>query len=767
MGRLILVSNRLPVTLRRSGDETTLVRSVGGLVAGLGPVHDSEDSLWIGSPGGEMDDIRRKTLEKHRLIPVPLPREKARRHYEGFSNGVLWPLFHYFLESANFDPQDFEAYRFVNQCFADVIANHAKPGDTIWVHDYHLMLLPSMLRQQLPNARIGFFLHIPFPSSEVFRVLPVAETILEGLLGADLIGVHTYDYSRHLGTAYRRMLGREVDDDAISWEGGRCHIRVFPLGINAAHYAELGQSPEVQRRLRSWTRRVAHRRVVLGVDRLDYSKGIPLRLEAYRRLLISEPQWRKLVLFLQLAVPTRSGMPQYRRLRQQVEQKISHINGEFGDPGRMPVHYLYRSVPEQELSALYLLADVAMVTPLRDGMNLVAKEYVASRTDNTGVLVLSEFAGVASELGEALSINPWDLDGTARTLSRALSMDPEEQKERMSALRHRVLSKDARQWSRAFLDTLSSFSGRSVSASTSGSPRGWQARLHREFAAARRPLIVLDYDGTLTGFAAEPGHAQPDTDLLVLLQKFSKVRGLEVVLLSGRDRDTLAQWFGHLNIHLMAEHGFFLRMRSKEEWNEIASDFDQSWLPAVEEVMISYLARTPGSFIERKHSGLAWHYRKAEPELGRRQGLELAHHLTESFANRPLRVLKGSCVVEAHHQGIGKGWAYRTLLHRLGKRDFVLAAGDDRTDEDMFRAVESGVWSIKIGAGVTAARVRLESPEELRTLLALALEARSRYQETSRTLTAVPGPSKADRAKSAAVTRGSAGPRRSRTLGKR
>ncbi|MEE9218776.1 MAG: bifunctional alpha,alpha-trehalose-phosphate synthase (UDP-forming)/trehalose-phosphatase [Acidobacteriota bacterium] len=738
MGRLILVSNRLPFNLRRSGSETVLVRSVGGLVASLGPVHDSQDSLWIGSLGGELNEERRALLEQHRLVPVELPRDKARRHYEGFSNGVLWPLFHYFLESVEFEPEDFEAYRFVNERFADVIAEHARPGDCIWVHDYHLMLLPSILRQRVPDTRIGFFLHIPFPSSEVFRVLPVAEKILKGLLGSDLIGFHTYDYARHLGTAFRRILGRELDEEAIEWEGGRCNLRVFPLGINAARFAELAASETVQRRLRAWERRVLKRRVVLGVDRLDYSKGIPLRLEAYRRLLAAKPDWRKKVLFLQLAVPTRSNIPHYRRLKHQVDQKIGAINGEFGDPGMMPVHYLYRSVPPEELSALYLLADVCMVTPLRDGMNLVAKEYVASRTDDTGVLVLSEFAGTASELGEALVVNPWDLDATVAALDHALSMGPEEQHQRMSALRRRVIGKDARQWARAFIETLEGCATIRSTGESQATSNSWQGRLVRAFTEARRPLVVLGYDGTLMEFEPEPGHARPDPPLLELLEKLAGAPNIEVVLLSSRDRESLMQWFAHLPVHLVAEHGFFLRSPGRKGWEELAADLDQSWLPAVEEAMVSYLARTPGSFIERKHSGLAWHYRKADPELGQRQALELAHHLTEYFANRPVRVLQGPCVVEVHNQSLGKGWAYRTLLHRLGPCDFVLAAGDDRADEDMFRAAAGDVWSIKIGGGTTSARYRLSSPDRLRALLAAALQARKEHPATA-ARTAAPG----------------------------
>ncbi len=724
MGRLIFVSNRLPYTIRRHGSEFTLTRSSGGLVSGIGPIHESQDSLWIGNLGGEVEGLRGAELERQRLVPVTLPREKARRHYEGFSNGVLWPLFHYFLESMEFDPEDFGAYQFVNERFAEVVAERTRPGDRIWIHDYQLMLLPSMLRQRIPKARIGFFLHIPFPSSEVFRVLPVAEAILKGLLGSDLIGLHTYDYARHLATSYRRILGKQMDHETIDSKNGRTMVQVFPLGIDATRHSDLAMSAAVERRLINWKRRVRGRKVVLGVDRLDYSKGIPLRLQVYRRLLTTRPNWRRDVLFIQLAVPTRSGIPHYKRLKQDVERRIGEINGEFGELGQVPIHYMYRSISPEELAALYRLADVAVVTPLRDGMNLVAKEYIASRIDDTGVLVLSEFAGAASELGEALVVNTWDIDGTVRALDRALRMDPEEQRRRMSALRRRVAGCTAQSWARFFIEALDRCPERQSRVRARREAETWKADLVRAFATARNPLLVLDYDGTLREFVSDPEEARPDEELLTLLKDLSGLPHTDVVVLSGRDRQSLTHWFGHLPVHLVAEHGFFLRMPHASEWEELVPGVDRSWLPVVEEAMASYVARTPGSFIERKHSGLAWHFRKAEPGLGLRQGRELAHHLTEYFANRPLRVLQGACVVEVHSQGISKWATIQTLRNRFGDHDFVLAAGDDTTDEDLFRALADAGWSIKVGPGRTAAQHRLDGPDWLRALLAAALDAR-------------------------------------------
>ena len=735
MGRMILVSNRLPVTVRRVGQEIVLTPSVGGLVAGLGPIHAGQDSLWLGTLGGEIDDERRAELTKRRLIPITLPRTLARRHYEGYSNGVLWPLFHYFLESVDHVPGDFEAYRQVNERFADTIMQHARPGDRIWIHDYHLMLLPMMLRERLPSARIGFFLHIPFPSSEVFRVLPQAEEILRGIVGADLIGLHTFDYVRHLATSYRRLSGSEMERDVIEWERGRCHIRAFPLGVDARRFFELAASPEAERRLGNWRRRVAGRKVVLGVDRLDYSKGLLLRLATYHRLLREDPSMRKTAVFMQLCVPTRSAISRYSRLKQQVEQRVSEINGEFGEMGYMPVHYMYRSVQPEEVAALYRLADVAMVTPVRDGMNLVAKEYIASRQDDSGVLVLSECAGAASELGEALVVNPWDVEGTAGAVARALSMDPEEQARRMAALRRRVASNTAARWAQGFLEALDEAAVQQQVQTPRDEHASWKGRLGRSFAAARRSLIVLDYDGTLQEFDADPTAARPDAELIALLMRLAAAGSIEIVILSGHDRESLSQWFDSLPAHLVAEHGCYLKTRKGQGWEELALGIDPEHLSDVAEVMESYVARTPGSSIERKQSGLAWHYRRAKDPIALRHARELAHHLTEHFANRPLRVQQGACVVEVHSQEVDKGWAYRTILKRLGRFDFILVAGDDRTDEDLFEEVTPDVWSIKIGAGPSAARYRLDSPERLRALLGAAL---ARREESRRARKPVP-----------------------------
>ncbi|HTM21623.1 MAG TPA: bifunctional alpha,alpha-trehalose-phosphate synthase (UDP-forming)/trehalose-phosphatase [Kofleriaceae bacterium] len=718
MRRLVLVSNRLPFSWQAQGDGSVLVPSAGGLVTALGALHARSDSLWVGTLGSGR--VPAAELARNRLVHVRMGATKARSYYEGFANATVWPLFHYLPGTARFSRSEFEAYRDVNRRFADVLAHHARADDDIWIHDYHLMLLPAMLRERLPAARIGFFLHIPFPASDVFRILPVAEEVLHGLMGADLIGLHAFDYARHLATALRRFLGIDVDESGTTQSERRCRLGVFPLGVDAAAWAERAAAPAVAERLAAWREQAGGRKVLLGVDRLDYTKGLLRRLQAYRRVLEREPAWREQTQLIQVVVPSRSGVEGYAQLKREIERLVGEINGAFATERNMPVRYLYRSVAPDELTALYRLADVAMVTPLRDGMNLVAKEYVAAHGDDGGVLVLSDLAGAAAELGEALLVNPWDVDGTADAIEQALRMDAGEQRRRMRALHQRVSTRGPAEWGTAFVDAFDqAVADREGAAVVAVPPR------LAEVLRAGRTLYLLDYDGSLVDLCAQPELAAPDPELLDLLARLAAGPS-EVIVMSGRDRRTLGAWLGDLPIHLVAEHGLQVRRAGAERWERLAPPFDPAALRHVLPVLEEYTGRTPGSFVEIKEASVAWHYRRADPVAGRRQALELAHHLTEALARSPLQVVHGAKVVEVRMLGVHKGAAYRALAAGLGDFDAVLAAGDDRTDEDLFGALPIDAWTCKVGPGTTHARFRLRDPAELRALLAHAVAIHTR-----------------------------------------
>ena len=715
MSRILIVSNRLPVTVRTDAGGVEVQPSVGGVATGLRGPHERSGGVWIGwsglvdpLPEGDARALQAR-LEALRLVPVELTPEEVHRYYESYSNGVLWPLFHYFADQVPLEIEGFDDYERVNRRFADAAVAHHQPGDLIWVHDYQLMRVPALIREQLPDARIGFFLHIPFPSSETFRILPQRRDILEGLLGADVLGFHTASYVRHFSSSVLRTCGAWTQVDRIPWRGREVSLGVFPMGTDAVHWAELAAQPGVLDESRGL--RADPQRLLVGIDRLDYTKGIPRRLLAFELLLVQHPELRERVRLVQVAVPSRTGMDAYQGLRETVDGLVGRINGRFATPSWSPVHYLFRSLSEPEVAALYRAADALVVTPTRDGMNLVAKEFIAARTDGDGVLVLSEFTGAAAELAEALLVNPYDLQGTADALCRALEMPEQERRIRMAALRTRVGTYDVHRWAREFLRRLEADleappALRPSSPSTLGEA---QARIRD----APESALLLDYDGTLVEFALTPDLAVPDVQLLALLEALSHRYLVHVV--SGRPRDALERWLGKLPIGLHAEHGFWSRMPG-EAWRGRSID-PGGWLPQARAILEEYAARTPGALVEEKTAGLAWHYRAADPEFGTAQAGDLLLHLATLLSNVPAEVLTGDRVVEIRPQGVNKGQVVPLVLSELPPGGVLAAVGDDRTDEDLFVALPPKAISLHVGPSASRAELRVRNVGEVRTFL--------------------------------------------------
>ena len=725
MGRIILVSNRLPVTVRRGrrGAQELSVSS-GGLVAGLNPLHEKRNGIWIGHPGDEPDHLSSVALATRRLVPVNVPDSDYRAYYEGYGNSALWPLFHYLLETCEFDPAHFEAYRRVNEMFAEVVAENVRPGDAVWIHDYQLMLLPHLVRERVQDVRIGFFLHTPFPSAEVFRVLPQREQILRGLMGADLIGVHTYEYADHLRRSLRRLLGVESREGSAWFDGREVRIETHPLGIDVESLRDRAFSRSADRTLANHKETFGERRVILGVERLDYTKGVPLKLEAFRLLLQDSPELRKNVVYLQVAVPSREAIESYQDLKAEVERLVGEINGVYGGPAHIPVHYLYRSIPQEELGALYRLADVAFVAPVRDGLNLVAKEYVACRDDGGGVLVLSEFAGALSEMGEALRVNPWDIEGTANTLKRALEMDFGERNERMLPMHRRVVSNGVQRWVDRFMASLLNPRHAPAESPPLLEPEVLANTMAHHFAEANSALLMLDYDGSLREFTDHYDDAIPTEEILGLLQALSTLPDVEVYMNSGRSRDVLDNWFGGVGVSLIAEHGSWIKQNGDSGWERMGAPPNVAWKEEVRPVLNEYVDRTPGARIEEKSSALVWHYREADEDLGPWQALELTAVLETRFANEPVQVTTGALVIEIRQQGFDKGRAYDFVKERRGPYDFTLVTGDDRTDEDVFERLVPGNYSVRVGVGGSAALTAVASPAAMRRLLRALAETR-------------------------------------------
>ena len=720
MSRLLLVSNRLPVTAEHRRGKLVLKPSAGGLATGLHSVHDPGKGLWFGWSGlnqkAGVDEASESDEWKRRgCVPIPLSRAEVRDYYEACGNGVVWPLFHSLIDRIPLRPAPWDTYEAVNQRFADAVATQLRAEDVVWVHDYQLMRVPGLLRAKAPSARVGFFLHIPFPAVEIFSALPGRERILEGMLGADLIGFHTAGYMRNFAGAVERLLGLPVQDDRVTYGGREVRLGVFPMGADVARYAD--PAPSKSRTPRP----PIDRRLLLGVDRLDYTKGIPRRLLAFEHLLRTRPDLRGRVCFLQIAVPSRTDVPAYKRFRRRIDELVGRINGAYGTSAWTPVQYVARPVSQEQLLGLYRTCDVMVVTPLRDGMNLVAKEFVASRVDEDGVLVLSEFAGAADEMHEALLVNPYDLDRVAEALHTALQMNPDERRARMRSMRRRVLHDDAPHWARSFLSALEE--------TESALPLEYERRTRTDLDAAVRRLVVraaetasqrlllLDYDGTLTPLVATPGLAAPNRALLTLVRTLAEQPATSIHIVSGRDRATLDAWLGGLPVGLHAEHGLWSRMAAGAEWKR--ADVVPT-LPREKDVvalMEDAVKRTPGTLIERKSTGVAWHYRQADPKLAAAELKRLRSALVTLLDGEPAEVHAGHRVLEVRLSGVDKGTAIAPALVDLPDGTAIIAIGDDRTDEQLFAALPPDALTIYVGDGPSRARLRLSSVAEVRLLL--------------------------------------------------
>ncbi len=684
---------------------------------GLRGLHVARGGLWVGWSGITQEDLGPDLAEadarlgRHGLFAVHLSQQEERSFYGGVSNGVLWPLFHFLTDQIPVDLEDWEAYEAVNARFAEVAAAHWRPGDLVWIHDYQLMRVPALLRRLRPEARIGFFLHIPFPPADLFGILPRRNELLDGLLGADLVGVHAHGYLRNLRACLRRFRHLWPSLDRVRFEGRDIRFDVFPMGIAAAELADRAGSEGVVRTSFELGRS-EHLAVMLGVDRLDYTKGIPRRLLAFETMLERHPELAGAVRLVQVSVPSRTGVQAYARFRKQVDELVGRINGRFGTPTWTPVHYMYRAVTTEELLALYQMAHVMLVTPLRDGMNLVAKEFAASRRDEDGVLVLSEFTGAADELVGALRVNPYDIDASAETYFRALTMPASERRERMRLLRDRVIGYDLDRWAEEFLSALDS--------KPDVAAENWPAVSIEEclarIAAAAHVRLLLDYDGTLVPFAGRPEEAVPDRELLQLLKQLAGRRETEVHLVSGRTKESLDGWFGDLPVGLHAEHGLWSRRAPAGDWRWQGASAEP-WRAPVERLLARFVARTPGAILEPKSAGFAWHYRQVDPEVAEWQVNELRTHLADLLLDQSVEIFGGDRVLEVRPRGVHKGLIARAVAVAAPRNTIIVAIGDDVTDEDLFGGLPPGAISVAIGLNPVRGNLRLPGWEDARALL--------------------------------------------------
>ncbi|MDD2190085.1 MAG: bifunctional alpha,alpha-trehalose-phosphate synthase (UDP-forming)/trehalose-phosphatase [Eubacteriales bacterium] len=722
MSKLIIISNRLPITIKKNGDRLQYQKSIGGLVTGLKRYHEKAGSLWAGWTGmadDDISDIDKDTIKNelhktYQYLPVFLTNEEVNLYYNGFSNKTIWPLFHYFTGKVQYEPETWQAYRHVNEKFFKAVEPVIESDDIIWVHDYQLMLLPQMIKERFPDTQVGFFLHIPFPSFEIFRLLIWRNEILKGLLGADLIGFHTYDYVRHFLSATRHLLDLESNMNRISYEDRYVQVDAFPMGISYDFFATERKNDPFEEEVRDIIDKADGIKMIVSIDRLDYSKGIPERLRSFNRFLTMYPEYLEKVRLNLIVAPSRVDVDYYEEIRREINELVSSINGKFGTFTWMPVWFFFRSFSQESLITLYRHSDVLLVTALRDGMNLVCKEYIAARTDYGGMVVISETTGAASELGEAVIVNANDYDGVACGIKAALDMTDAEKIARNKIMSRRIQRYDVKFWASEFLNSLQNtfmYSERSI---TQRSLEKAKLIVESAYKDANKRVLFLDYDGTLVGFKAKPEQAKPDAELKQLLINLIEDPKNTVVLISGRDRYTLEEWFGDLDIHIFSSHGLWIR-HPGQDWI-MTVPIDNNWKDSVRHILELYTDRTPGSFIEEKEYSLAWHYRLSDPDLIKVKLIEVKETLMSMTQQGTLGLLEGNKVLEVKDNRVNKGYTASSFISDKGY-DFMFAAGDDYTDEDMFSALPENTFTVRVGLGYTGARYFLKSWQSMRSVL--------------------------------------------------
>jgi len=726
MAKTVIISNRLPVTVTKSENGMNYQSSIGGLATGLDGIHKKSNSIWVGWPGLVNENLNAKDKrqmtkelkENYRCKPVYLSEIEMQHFYYGFCNKTIWPLFHYFINKVEYNLDMWDMYVDVNRRFFNEVKSEISDGDMVWVHDYQLMLLPEMIREAFPNVKIGFFLHIPFPSYEIFRLLVWRDEILNGLLGADLIGFHTYDYVRHFLSSVRRLLGFENNLNQISYENRYVNVDAFPMGIDYDLFSMNYNTPAFQSQVKQIVSSKKGEKMILSVDRLDYTKGIPERILALDRFLTKYPEYHEKVRFQLIVAPSRVGVNAYMDLRSEISELVSEINGKHGTVNWMPIWYFFQSFSRESLVALYKYSDVLLVTPLRDGMNLVAKEYIAARTDYKGMVVISETAGAASEIGEVVVVNANDREEIADGIKTALELPQKEIIAINKGLHKRLKRYNVSFWAQEFMNMLEKSGEASDHVATIDLEKDC-SMIVDAYQKAEKRIILLDYDGTLVGFKPLPEQARPDPELKRMLFDLADNPKNKVVIVSGRDRYTLEDWLGDLRINMLAAHGLW-RRELDGQW-EMTVSLDNSWKTSVGNMLQMYCDRMPGALIEEKDYSLAFHYRQCEPDMVAKKLNEVWAALTSMTQSMSLSVQEGNKVLEIKDMRVDKGQSSLSFLHEQDY-DFVLGVGDDHTDEDLFAVMPNDAFSVKVGIGMTDANYRLGSWRSMRKLLKQLIE---------------------------------------------
>lgn len=731
--RLLIVANRLPVTAK--GAPPVFTPSSGGLVTGVTSLKSDIPAapIWVGWPGPVAEEhipAARQTLKDMGFNPVFLDEKLTTLYYDGYCNGTLWPMLHSMPMYSRVVDQEWEAYKQVNEKFAQAVLETYTEGDLVWIHDYHLFLLPKLLRDKVPDMPIMFFLHVPFPTVEILKLLPSHVQIIQGLLHADLIGFHTSDYSNAFAGCVTRIeglpvtLGRIIIRGPTAKSGRVVQLGSFPMGIDYHKYHDLESDPEISVMIKSISSHFGIEKLVFSVSRLDYTKGVPNSLEAIRAFLRAHPEWHRRFCYVLVVVPSRIAVKQYETLKQEIDRLVGEINGEFSTLTWNPVTYLYRNLSFQETVALYAAADVGFITPLRDGLNLCCKEYCAAHAyADGGVLILGNLAGAAAELIDAVQVNPNSTEALVSALLKALTMPKEEIKKRNSALGLVLEKNDIQHWGEGMFKAMREALAFKRTMNVEAISPEVEEQMKEKFRAAQHCLIVLDYDGTLVPFKNNPASCAPDSELIALLKQYGEMPNVSLVLSSGRDRETMANWFADLPLTLVSEHGTYVRVSPKDEWVlQHTPITDSPWKEKVREAMSQTAGVLPGTFVEEKEFGMVYHFRGATESDAAQESIKaLKGNLSAMIQGMPLRVIGEKKAFEVCEATVTKGSYISKFIAKHGTPDFEMIIGDDVTDEDMFAAASPGAFTIRVGNQISRAQYTLASFLAVRALLAKLL----------------------------------------------
>lgn len=710
--KLIIISNRLPLKIVENENELTVIPSQGGVATGLDSLETNLEKHWVGWSGMYVEDEAEKEkidrqLEHLNYHPVYLTPEQIENFYEGYSNSVLWPMCHYFLSYIHYTKEYRNAYREVNRMFCEAVLPIVEPDDIIWVQDYQLMLLPGLIRDRVQDVSIGYFHHIPFPSYELFRHLPERKEVLRGLLGADLIGFHTHDYMRHFISTIYRVLKLDCELDEIHLGDRIVNVDAFPMGINYKKYNEALADTSIEDKARELKKNFGEAQLMLSVDRLDYSKGIIIRLKSFEEFLSKHPEYIGKVSLAMVVSPSRDNVDRYAALKENIDREVGAINGKYATSNWNPVYYFYRSFNFEELAILYHIADIALVTPLRDGMNLVAKEFVATKRNEPGVLILSEMAGASTELSDAIIVNPTDSEEIGNAILKALEMPVEEQKEAMQAMQQVISTQTVGQWANDFISELQEVRKQNKELTQKIVKKQNLKKIKELYDRATKRLILLDYDGTLVPFKKNPLEVHPPKEVVEVLRKLGQDPANKVVVSSGREKSFLEKWLGKLPIGLAAEHGAFYKENGR--WNENATPVE--WDEEIWTIINKIVKRTPQAKIEVKKTALVFHYRSVDVWLAELRVNQLVNALINPVSKHNMQIMKGNKIVEIKSGKFNKGLEAKRLMEQ-DDYDFIMAIGDDTTDEDMFMALPEDAISIKVGKNSKVARYNLPSQSQ-------------------------------------------------------